>query len=117
MTIGDTEFKVPTTSALNNNCTPDDKPPFSSSDPNQQTCKTKGMESLKDISAERPLVFCTDSNNKPDILMLLDSGASNHYFVDLLLFTFYTPFNQPLPGLTTEKRLMFNVIGKRNVEF
>jgi len=103
MTIGDTEFKVPATSALNDNCTPDDKPPSSSSDPNQQTCKTKREESLKGISAERPLVFCTDSDNKPDILMLLDSGASNHYFADLLLFTSYTPFNQPLPGLTTEK--------------
>jgi len=77
----------------------------------------KGVKSLKGISAERPLVFCTDSDNKPDILTLLDSGASDHYFADLLLFTSYTPFNQPLPGLTAEKGLMFNVIGKGNVEF
>jgi len=75
------------------------------------------VESLKGISAERPLVFCIDSNNKPDILMLLDSGASNHYFANLSLFTSYTPFNQPLSRLTTEKGLMFNVIGKGNVEF
>jgi len=117
MTMGDTEFKVPATSALNDDCTPDNKPPSSSSDPNRQTYKTKGVESLKGISAERPLVFHTDSDNKPDILTLLDSGASDHYFADLSLFTSYTPFNQPLPGLTAEKGLMFNVIGKGNVEF
>ena len=87
MTIEDAEFKVPATSALNDDCTPDDKLPPSSSNPNWQTCKTKRVESLKSISAERLLVFHTDFNNKPDILMLLDSGASNYYFADLSLFT------------------------------
>ena len=77
----------------------------------------KGMKSLKGISVERPLVFHTDSDNKPDILTLLDSGASDHYFVDSLLFTSYTPFNQLLPRLTAKKGLMFNVIGKGNVKF
>jgi len=113
----DTEFKVSATSALNDDCIPNDKPPSSSSDPNQQTYKTKEVESLKGIFAERPLVFYTNSNNKPNILTLLDSGVSDHYFADLLLFISYTPFNKPLPGLTTEKGLIFNVIGKGNVEF
>jgi len=75
------------------------------------------VESLKGISAETPLVCCVDSNNKPVVLTLLDSGTSDHYFTDLSLFTSYTPFNQPLSGLTTEKGLTFNVIGKGNIEF
>jgi len=75
------------------------------------------MESLKGISAETPLVCHADSNNKPVVLILLDSGASDHYFTDLSLFTSYTPFNQPLSGLTAEKGLMFNMIGKGNIKF
>ena len=50
--IGDTEFKVPTIPTTNDNHTPDDKPPPSFSDFNQQICNEKGVESLKGISAE-----------------------------------------------------------------
>ena len=117
MTMGDTKFKVPATLAIDDDCTPDDKPPPSFSDFNQQTCDKKGVESLKGTSAEMPLVFHTDFNNKPNILMLLDSGASDHCFADLSLFTSYTPFNQPLSGLTAEKGLTFNVVGRGNIEF
>jgi len=75
------------------------------------------VESLKGTSAETPLMFHTDFNNKPDIPMLLDSSTSDHYFADLSLFTFYTLFNQLLSGLTIEKRLIFNIIGRGNIEF
>jgi len=74
-------------------------------------CNKKGVESLKGISAEMSLVLHIDSNNKSNILMLLDSGTNNHYFTDLSLFTSYILFNQLLSGLTAEKELMFKVVG------
>lgn len=64
MTMGDAEFKVPTTSTINDNYTPDNKPPPSFSNSDQQMCNEKGVESLKGISAEMSLVLYTDSNNK-----------------------------------------------------
>jgi len=117
MTIGDTKFKVPTTPTTDDDCTSDDKPLPSFSDSNQQMCNEKGVESLKGISTETSLVLHTDSNNKSNILMLLDSGANDHYFADLSLFTSYTPFNQPLSGLTAERGLTFKVVGKGNIKF
>ena len=117
MTIGDTEFKVPTIPTTNDNYTPDNKPPPSFSDSNQQMCNEKGVESLKGTSAETLLVLYIDSNNKSNILTLLDSGASDHYFANLSLFTSYTPFNQPLSGLTAERGLTFKVVRKGNIKF
>lgn len=85
----DTKFKVPTILTTNDNCIPNDKPPSSFSDSDQQMCNEKGIESLKSISAEMLLVLYTNSNNKSDILALLNSSISNYYFVDLSLFTSY----------------------------
>jgi len=115
--MGDAEFKVPTIPTIDDNYAPDDKPLPSFSDSNQQICNEKGMESLKGISTEISSVLHIDSNNKSDILTLLDSGASDYYFANLLLFTSYTPFNQLLSGLTAEKGLMFKVVGKGNIKF
>jgi len=103
MTMGNVKFKIPAASTTNNNCISDDEPSPSFNNSNQQTCNIREVESLKDVLPEMPLVFYTDSNNKPDIPILLDSGTSDHYFTDLSLFTAYTLFNQPLSGLTTEK--------------
>jgi len=75
-----------------------------------------GVEGLNNISGEIPLACCMDPINKTAIPTLLDSGTSDHYFADLLLFTSYTPFEQPSPGLTAEERLIFNVVGKGSVE-
>jgi len=57
-----------------------------------------------------------DPINKSDIPTLLNSGASDHCFANITLFTSYIPFEQPLPGLTAEKGLTFNVEGKGNIE-
>jgi len=80
-------------------------------------CNEKGVKSLKGISAETLLVLYTGSNNKPNIIILLDSGVNNYYFADLSLFTSYTLFNQLLSGLTAKKGLMFKVVGKDNIKF
>ena len=75
-----------------------------------------GVEGLNDISGEIPLACHIDPINKTAIPTLLDSGTSNHCFADLSLFTSYTPFEQPSPGLTAEEGLTFNVVGKGSVE-
>jgi len=116
MTMGNSEFKVPTTSTLNEIHRPDNRTPPSFSVINQQTHNTIGMEGLNDISGEIPLAYHMDPINKTAIPILLDSGASDHCFADLLLFTSYTPFEQPSPGLTAEEGLTFNIVGKRSVE-
>ena len=36
---------------------------------------------------------------------------------NLSLFTSYTPFNQPLSGLTAERGLTFKVVRKGNIKF
>jgi len=51
------------------------------------------MNNYKHVSGEIPLVYYTDPINKFDIPTLLDSGASNHCFADISLFTSYTSFD------------------------
>ena len=116
MTMGDSEFKVLTTSTLNEIYRPDNRTPPSFSIINQQTHNTMGVEGLNDISGEIPLACHIDPINKTAIPTLLDSGTSDHCFADLSLFTSYTLFEQPSPGLTTEEELTFNVVGKGSVK-
>ena len=67
-------------------------------------------------TGEIPLACHMDPINKTAIPTLLNSGASDYYFADLLLFTSYTLFKQPLPGLTAEEELIFNVVGKESIK-
>ena len=116
MMMGDSKFKVPTTSNPNETHSPDDKTPPSFSILNQQMCDTIGVENLRNVSGEIPLVCHTNPINKSNIPMLLDSGASNYCFAGIILFISYISFEQPSPGLTAEKGLTFNVEGKGNIE-
>jgi len=116
MIMGDSEFKILTISTLNEIHRPDNRTPPSFSVINQQTHNTMGVEGLNDISREIPLACHIDSINKTAIPILLDSGASDYCFADLSLFTSYTPFEQPSPGLTAEEGLIFNVVGKGSVK-
>jgi len=77
---------------------------------------TMGVESLRNVSGEILLVCYIDPINKSDISMLLDSGASDHCFANIILFTSYIPFKQLSPRLTAEKGLIFNIEGKGNIE-
>jgi len=116
MTMGDFKFKVSTISTLNKIHRPDNRTPPSFSVINQQTYNTIGVEVLNNISREILLACHMDPINKTAIPTLLDSGASNHCFADLSLFTSYTLFEQPSPGLTAEEELTFNIVGKGSVE-
>jgi len=116
MTMGDSKFKIPTTSTLNEIHRPDNRTPPSFSVINQQIHNTIGVEGLNDISGEIPLACHMDPINKTAIPTLLDSSTSDYCFADLSLFTSYIPFEQPSPGLTAEEELTFNIVGKRSVE-
>jgi len=87
MTMGNSEFKVPTTSTLNRIHRPNNRTPPSFSVINQQTHNTMGLESLNNISGEIPLACHMDPINKTAISTLLDSGASDHCFADLCHMT------------------------------
>ena len=115
MTVGDSEFKVATSSNLNGNHSPDHTP-SSSSVYNQSIHNTERGIDQRDISGELPLVCYTHTINKANTPTLLDSGASDHCFTNILLFTSYNPFKQPMPGLTAEEGLTFNIVGKGSVK-
>ena len=116
MMMGDSKFKVPTISNPNEIYSLDNKTSSSFSILNQQMYNTMGVESLRNVSGEILLVCYTDPINKSDISMLLDSGASDHCFANITLFTSYIPFEQLSPRLTAEKGLIFNIEGKGNIE-
>ena len=116
MMMGDSKFKVPTISNPNEIYSLDNKTSSSFSILNQQMYNIMGVESLRNVSGEILLVCYTDSINKSDISMLLDSGASDHCFANIILFTSYIPFKQLSPRLTAEKGLIFNIEGKGNIE-
>ena len=116
MMMGDSKFKVPTISNPNEIYSLDNKTSSSFSILNQQMCNTMGVESLRNVSGEILLVCYIDPINKSDISMLLDSGASDHCFANITLFTSYIPFKQLSPRLTAEKGLIFNIEGKGNIE-
>ena len=114
--MGDSKFKVPTISNPNEIYSLDNKTSSSFSILNQQMYNTMGVESLRNVSGEILLVCYIDPINKSDISMLLDSGASDHCFANITLFTSYIPFKQLSPRLTAEKGLIFNIEGKGNIE-
>ena len=66
---------------------------------------------------EKYIICCTESNSRIETLTLLDSRASDHYFINYSLFISYTPVSQPITGLTVGKRAIFDIIGRGNVIF
>ena len=111
-----TKFKVYTTPNLQPNYRSDNYTPPSFSISNQQIYNAKEINNHRHVSGEIPLVYYTDPINKFDIPILLDSGASNHCFADILLFISYTSFDQLSPGSTAEKELIFNIAGKGSIK-
>jgi len=74
------------------------------------------VEGLNNISGEIPLACYMDPINKTAIPTLLNSGTSDNCFADLLLFTSYTLFKQPLPRLTAKEELTFNIMEKKSIK-
>jgi len=58
------------------------------------------------------IVFQANTNILNDVLTLIDSGVSNHYFVDKFLFILYISYNLLKLGLSTDKDFTFTISGK-----
>jgi len=117
ITMGNSKFKVHTIPYLQPNHRSDDYISLSFSISNQQIYNAKKVvNSHRHVSGEISLVCCTNPINKSDIPILLNFGANNYCFADISLFMSYTLFDQLLPRLTAEKRLMFNIAGEGSVK-
>ena len=62
-----------------------------------------------------PIILSISGENKPEMLTFIDSGATDHCFVDRTMFTTYVPFEKPLAGLSAG--LSFDIIGKGSISF
>jgi len=62
-----------------------------------------------------PVILSTSGENKSEILTFIDSGVTNHCFVDRIIFTTYVPFEKPLAGLSAGSS--FDIVGKGSISF
>ena len=62
-------------------------------------------------------VMGTKSQTKSPMLTLLDSSASDHCLTDHVLFSVYSPLNNPTTGFGAGLDSTFHIIGKGNVRF
>ena len=76
-----------------------------------------GMDSNNRLPEEKSLVFYIDSVNKRVIHTLIDSGASDHCFVDKFLFILYFLLNQSVSGISTSIESTFTIVGRGTVKF
>jgi len=64
-------------------------------------------------SGKDPIIFSISGENKPEMLIFIDSSATNHCFVDRTMFTTYVSFEKPLAGLLAGSS--FNIVGKGSI--
>ena len=62
-------------------------------------------------------MFQSNTNTLHSVLTLINSGASDHYFVNKSLFILYILYNSSKIGLFTDKGSTFNISGKGPVQF
>jgi len=62
-----------------------------------------------------PIILSISGENKPEMLTFIDSGATDHCFVDRIIFTTYVPFEKPLAGLSAG--LSFDIVSKGSIIF
>jgi len=119
MTIRDTHFKISNpplflllTLALNTT------PLFSFIEHIKQEMKEKWREqiSMKWL-ANNLIVFRTEINILNSILILIDSGASNHCFTDRSLLILYTVYKPLKIGLPANRNSTFVIVGRKSVKF
>jgi len=68
-----------------------------------------GLQVGRDIPRNKQVVICSSEEDKPPILTLLDSGASDHCFADRSFFTSYTTLNHPSIGLGCHETALQNL--------
>ena len=68
-------------------------------------------------SKENPIIFCTQFENTPDILIFINFGATNHCFTNRLLFVSYTTLSELYFRISAKKNSTFDIIEKEKIEF
>jgi len=62
-------------------------------------------------------VLQTDINILKDVLTLIDSETSDHYFANKLQFTLYTSYNLLKTGLLADRDFTFTIFWRELVQF
>jgi len=117
MTIGDNILKVENTKTLPIHNDSNHKPPPSGNKYAKQECFTKGVEGIESAPRDEYIAFYSKTSNNNEILTLIDSGASDHCFVNKAMFLNYTPMREPLQGTMANKNAVFTIIGKEDILF
>ena len=67
--------------------------------------------------SDEPIVLQTDMNILKDVLTLIDSEASDHYFADKLQFTLYISYNLLKTGFLADRDSTFTIFWRESVQF
>ena len=117
MSTDQNDFKILATPTFSTN-TPHNNPNSCRyNETTMQGSASKRVQVANIWSKENPIIFYTQSENTLDILIFIDSGATNYYFADRSLFVSYTTLSKLYFGISAEKDSIFNIIGKGKVEF
>lgn len=111
------EFQVPTHSPPYTKTVSDKLPTHSCNGTTNQGLYEVEPRSGRDSPIQNMCIMQNGPLNKSSFLTLLDSGASDHCFVDRGLFVSYSPLDYPLTGLGAEKDSTFEILRKGKVKF
>ena len=67
--------------------------------------------------SDEPIVLQTDINILKDVLTLIDSETSDHYFANKSQFTLYTSYNLLKTGLLADRDFTFTIFWRESVQF
>jgi len=94
---------------------PNNTPSTSFDETTNQGRDAQGVRVDSSRPSKDPVILSISGENKPEMLTFIDSGATDHCFVDRTMFTTYVPFEKPLAGLSAGSS--FDIVGKRSISF
>jgi len=94
---------------------PNNTPSTSFDETTNQGCDVQGVRVDSSRPGKDPVILSISRENKLEMPTFIDSGATDHYFVDRTMFTTYVLFKKPLAGLSA--RSSFNIVGKESISF
>ena len=115
MTMDDVDFEVTTSPPLSDPRPPNEPPTNSYNTMGQLGHRLGGVQAGSGSRSTFMATCNSDTKILPNVSTLIDSGASDHCFVNKNSFLSLTPLHQPTIGLATGKESTFNVAGKGKV--
>ena len=117
MTINNLIFKVLLSLLPPTTTIPDFISPHSCDENAKQGIRNERAQIDGSWSGGDSAIFHTTTNNKSNLLTLIDSAATDHYFADRSLFKSYTQLIQTSTRLAAGDKNTFEVVGKGTMEF